>query len=272
MAKETKNKFKIQGWYYLAAPLALVVLILRDVVCGLNYPGYSWIKDSYLDYCALDSYSFVFSVILTVIMVLLFAFSAFCIWKFAKKNYKNKLLKKGFTLFLVMAIMSSITAVAFYTPKGGLFPKIKDYSQEVTRTETVASEEANDSSDASSAAATTEKKVIDEEATAENHQKLMDLVSNPGVIGKLAGILISVILCIISLALIFYGGFSKGGVLVIGIVALASLTFFLYGLISSAFFNPDTFGINSRFVIYSALMFTAFVGSYIYVNTPSKKN
>lgn len=41
-ATKAKKQFKIKNFFFLSAPLALVVFILRDVICGFNSPGYNW--------------------------------------------------------------------------------------------------------------------------------------------------------------------------------------------------------------------------------------
>lgn len=269
--KKQNKKNKVRDFFYLSAPLAFIVFILRDVVGGFNSPGYSWISQPICDLFALNSFSLVYSIVFTVIASFLIIVAVFLIWKYFKGQKINKIFKRGFVIYIIATIVIAISSLAFYPPEQGLVSKIKEYSQDVTRTETV-QKETDNSTNSQASPETEEKTVLDEEATNQNHEKLAEILSNPSVIGLLVGLAIGSILFLVSLAFMFYGGFSKGGSIMFGLVALACLTFAVYGFISTLFMDQSSIGINSRFVYYAPYLFAVFTGSYIYVNSEPKNN
>ncbi len=79
--KKDKKKKKTD-LFYLCAPLALIVYILRDIISGFNLPGYNWMTQPIEDFAIMQSRSFVFSIIFCVIFVILFVVSCFSLYKY----------------------------------------------------------------------------------------------------------------------------------------------------------------------------------------------
>ena len=79
-----------------------------------------------------------------------------------------------------------------------------------------------------------------------------------------------VVLSIVSLVLIAVGGFKSKGNKPLAVISLISLGFMFLGVIGVNAVPADYFGIPERFSVYSAVVFTAFLGGYGYLERGEK--
>ena len=209
---------------------------------------------------AINSLSFVISLIFAIIYAALTIFSIYCLYKFFQEKKINKLINRGLKIVFAGVIVFALGFCICLQTEYGTYDKVKEYAQIETTEETVDPNNTIESSVADT------KTVVDEEVTAENFQNLGDvLAENPTVIAGLATSLIANILVVIGLIFMLIGGFKKNGKTLFAAVAVFCLVLVVYSLISVSVMAPDLLGINSRFSNYAFAFFVAFMSAYVYV-------
>lgn len=256
-----KKKFQIKGWYYISGPLALVALILMDVLAGLNFPGYNWIRDSYKQYLAYDSNSRIIAVLFLTIYIALAIFCVYCLYRYLKeKKIFNKLIKIGLIGLATMFVLSFISFGILNTDNATSLADINKYSKDVYTTETVTNDDGN----------TETKEVVDEAATQANHDKLGEILSKPDtLVNSIVGQL-TFLVGLASYILLLIGFFKKNGNIVFACFTIATLVFLLFGSVACNLCSEDMFGLYSRFPLYCDALFVALSGGFVFVTHKEK--
>ena len=73
------KSFKYKNIVLVTGSLALVIFLLRDIVCGFNYPGYSWADKFIADFATVSSNSYVLSLCFMIVAAVLVVFAMFLI-------------------------------------------------------------------------------------------------------------------------------------------------------------------------------------------------
>lgn len=273
MAKK-KNNFEVKNWFYLSGPLALVAFFLMDIIGGYNYPGYNWVSQVVGDLLALNSYSFVISIIFCAIYVVLSVVALVCSYKFLKALNIDKRINRGLFLFVISALIIALSTIVFLQPESGTFDRVKENAQIETKTaEVIVNLPTVDSNNPEAASTDTDTNgidkttvVIDIEKTCENAVKLADVFTeSPIVACNLLCSLVGFILAIISFVFIAIGGIKKDGYLVFALFAIFCVILVAFSVFSVSAMDANMIGINSRFAHYAIVLFTAFLGAYVYI-------
>ncbi|CCV64391.1 conserved hypothetical protein [Alteracholeplasma palmae J233] len=210
----TKNK--IIGYLGLTGLFAFIFYLLHDVIGGLNYPNYNWLKQAISDLTSssapsksiADIYVIIYG-ILTLICCLVL-----CLY-FKKKN--DKLTKIG---VYIWSVMNLINVIGY-----NLFPL----------------EEAGN--------------------TSTSFKSTMHLI--------VTGIV--VLLSIISLVVLIIGGYKNRMYKLITNISIITISLMIFGAIGTSLLPKSIFGLVERFSAYSAVLFTLFLGIYIFYQAIVKK-
>ena len=120
-----KNK-KLINYLCLSGVISILFYLLHDIIGGLNYPGYSFMRQAVSDLTATDAPSFVVaSGFVTVYKILNCLCSALlCI---LIKNEKKKALRLGVYLFSIMNFISAIGYALFPLSSSGYDGSVQSF-------------------------------------------------------------------------------------------------------------------------------------------------
>ena len=254
--KKTMKKFNIDNKFYLFAPITLVAFILFDVIGGFNTPGYTWTSKVIADLTALDSYSFVLSLVFSIIFALIAVVAAYCVWRFFKNTNFNKNLKKSISVGCFALVIFALGTTIFLQPETGTYPKFIEKAV-ISTTQTDVQDGAGNVTE------TTE--TFDMDGTIENFKGAFEEINNPLMLGNFICGVASGILAFIAMIFGVIGGFKKGGNIIFAALSIFFGIMLIYTAISFFFGELDLLGLNTRFGTYSIVAFVAFAGSFIYV-------
>ena len=290
------NKAKnIKNWYYLAGPIALVAFICLDFVAGLNYPGYDWANQSFLDLLAQDSYDVILATVFVAITLCLVIAATYSVCQFGKANKKlNGVFTKGLAVMFCAAIVLLLSFTFVRVPNAGSEP----YSNQLALEYKTLCEEQADLQDEYNAMvagdavedengeilATDDQSIADKQTeidtkVEEASSKLEEwegYESEPFFAVLNVMQIIVVVMMLVGALMTAIFGFKRGNIksfaiaaIVCGLATIVPVVFVSLSVVPNIVFTFEgAYGIWFRIYAYAPVLFVAFVSAWIYSYEP----